>query len=84
MRTIIELPEEQLRTLDRVRKRLGISRAEAIRRALRGYLADEAVDADEADPAFGLWSAHGDAAAADLRRLRDEWNGRPAPTAPRS
>jgi metal-responsive CopG/Arc/MetJ family transcriptional regulator len=78
MRTIIELPDEQLRALDRLRRRLGISRAEAIRRALRGYLADEAVDEGEADPAFGLWSARGDAAAADLRRLRDEWDERPA------
>lgn len=78
MRTIIELPDDQLRALDRMRKRLGISRAEAIRRALRSYLADEAVDEVDADPAFGLWSAHADAVAHDVRRLRDAWAERPA------
>lgn len=76
MRTIVELPDEQLRSLDSLRKRLGISRAEAIRRALHQYLAREADTAAEHDRAFGLWAAYPGDPAEEVSRLRDAWDDR--------
>ena len=39
MRTIIDLPEEQVKALDTYRKKERISRAEAVRRAVAAFLA---------------------------------------------
>jgi metal-responsive CopG/Arc/MetJ family transcriptional regulator len=54
-RTIIDIPDEELREIDSLRRLLGIkSRAEVVRRALRDYLRhNEGVKAD----GFGLWRA---------------------------
>jgi hypothetical protein len=51
-RTIIEIPDAQLREVDRLCQLLGISRAEAVRRGLQGFVQqNEAVKTD----GFGLW-----------------------------
>jgi Arc/MetJ-type ribon-helix-helix transcriptional regulator len=71
MRTIIELPQDQLTHLDAHCRRENISRAEAIRQAVAAMLADRS-SADAAG-AFGIWRDRGPDAAADLERLRDEW-----------
>jgi len=53
-RTIIDIPEDQLREIDALCKLLGISRAEAVRRALRDYTQRNGhVKTD----AFGLWAS---------------------------
>lgn len=51
-RTIIDIPDNQLRDLDARCATLGISRAEAVRRAVEDYLRGA-----QRDPrrAFGLW-----------------------------
>jgi hypothetical protein len=51
-RTIVDIPASQLDEIDRFCRTLGISRAEAVRRALEAYL-ERAVDV-RAD-GFGLW-----------------------------
>ena len=71
MRTIIELPQEQLTHLDAHCRRENVSRAEAIRRAIDAMLASRS-KADAAG-AFGLWRDRAADAAAELERLRDEW-----------
>jgi hypothetical protein len=38
VRTIVDLPEEQIKALDAYRKRHGISRAEAVRRAVAAFI----------------------------------------------
>jgi outer membrane protein OmpA-like peptidoglycan-associated protein len=51
-RTIIDIPDFQLREVDRLCQLLGISRAEAVRRGLQGFVQqNEAVKTD----GFGLW-----------------------------
>ena len=52
-RTIIDIPEDELRELDSLRRLLGIkSRAEVVRRALRDFVHHNAsVKTD----GFGLW-----------------------------
>jgi Arc/MetJ-type ribon-helix-helix transcriptional regulator len=71
MRTIIELPQDQLAHLDAHCRRENLSRAEAIRRAIAAMLADRATT--DAGGAFGLWRDRATDAHADLERLRDEW-----------
>ena len=71
MRTIIELPQEQLSHLDAHCRRENVSRAEAIRRAIAAMLSDRSKT--DAAGAFGLWRDRGADAAAELERLRDEW-----------
>ena len=51
-RTIIEIPDPLLREVDSLCKLLGLSRAEAVRRALRDFLQhNDSVKTD----GFGLW-----------------------------
>ena len=52
-RTIVDIPASQLDEIDRFCRTLGISRAEAVRRALEAYL-ERSVDL-HAD-GFGLWT----------------------------
>jgi metal-responsive CopG/Arc/MetJ family transcriptional regulator len=57
-RTIIDIPDAQLREVDRLCQLLGISRAEAVRRGLQGFVQqNEAVKTD----GFGLWVPAADA-----------------------
>jgi metal-responsive CopG/Arc/MetJ family transcriptional regulator len=51
-RTIIEIPETQLREVDRLCHLLGISRAEAVRRGLQGFVQQNEVVKTNG---FGLW-----------------------------
>ena len=60
-RTIIDIPHAQLGEVDDLCKLLGISRAEAVRRALRDFVRNNrSVGAD----GFGLWKDH----AEEVRR----------------
>jgi len=52
-RTIVDIPASQLDEIDRTCRTLGISRAEAVRRALEVYL-ERAVDVHA--NGFGLWT----------------------------
>ena len=70
MRTIVDLPDEQLNALAEVCKRDQISRAEAVRRAVAAYL--ETRRADDAS-SFGLWRGRADGLEYQ-RALRDEWD----------
>jgi len=52
-RTIIDIPDPQLREIDDLCRLLGISRAEAVRRALRDF---SQRNGDVKTDAFGLWT----------------------------
>ena len=54
-RTIVDIPASQLTEIDSYCRRLGISRAEAVRRALEAYLER---GADLRADGFGLWTDH--------------------------
>lgn len=51
-RTIIDIPDSQLREVDRLCKSLRISRAEAVRRGLGAFVEQHA---EVATRGFGLW-----------------------------
>lgn len=71
MRTIIELADLQVEALDALCRREGISRAEAIRRAVDAHVRRERERGP--DPAFGLWADRREDGLAYERRLRREW-----------
>lgn len=71
MRTIVELPDDQVKSLAALCAAKGISRAEAVRRAVARLLAEE--QRPDRARAFGAWKQHTLDAARVVRRLRDEW-----------
>ena len=71
VRTIIQLEENQVSQLRELCGREGISRSEAIRRAVDRFL--EEYRSEEPDDAFGLWEGRGEDAIEYLDRLREEW-----------
>ena len=74
MRTIIELPDDQLEVLTDLCRSEGISRAEAIRRAIAHYTQGRRSKAVAA--AFGLWRNRPIDGLEYQRQLRDEWAGK--------
>ncbi|MDH0866488.1 ribbon-helix-helix domain-containing protein [Mitsuaria sp. GD03876] len=57
-RTIVDIPAAQLVEIDRLCRLMGISRAEAVRRALAAFAVGHAEVTPEA---FGLWKGQGEA-----------------------
>lgn len=69
-RTIIDIPDGQLREIDRVCRALRISRAEAVRRGLTAFLErNQAVEED----GCGLWGEGKDEARRLLANLQARW-----------
>ncbi|MDQ6987844.1 MAG: ribbon-helix-helix protein, CopG family [Mariprofundaceae bacterium] len=70
MRTIVDLPEQDIQGLDALCSREHISRAEAVRRAVRGFLK---IHHGDADAAFGMWRDQPQDGLTYQHKLRDEW-----------
>ena len=71
MRTIVDLPDGQIRALAEVCRREKISRAEAVRRAVAEYAGRHA--SAETEKVFGIWRGRRVDGLAYERRLRREW-----------
>ncbi len=71
MRTLVDIPDGQLRELTALGKRRNRSRAALIREAIAGYLATykQGTGVD----AFGLWGPEGADGVAYQRKARAEW-----------
>lgn len=76
MRTIIDLPEDQIRELADYCARENVSRAEAIRRAVSHYLASREAERREQAfrEGFGVWKDKGIDTDTFLREIRAEWD----------
>lgn len=72
MRTIIEVPEEVIRNLDKVGNQQRKSRAAIIREAIQLYL--EGKELKNSDAAFGVWKSKGREGLKYQEQLRSEWN----------
>jgi len=72
MRTVIDIPDDILQSLDRVRDREQRSRASLIREALSEYVRDKS--AAPAAEAFGIWKRKAVEGVLYQERLRDEWS----------
>ena len=76
MRTIVDLPETQIKALDSYRKREGISRAEAVRRAVEAFVPTRGKNGTDFanHPAFGSSKRYRkEDSVKTVRRLREEW-----------
>ena len=71
MRTIVNLPEDQIAALAEVCRREGVSRTEAVRRAVADYLA--ARRPAGRDEMFGVWRGRGIDGLEFEQELRNEW-----------
>ena len=72
MRTIIDLPEEQIEALKILAERENASRAELVRRAVSDYLAQRPHGGT--DNAFGIWRKRGEEGLKYQARVRQEWD----------
>lgn len=72
MRTIIEVPEEVIRNLDRVGNQQRKSRAAIIREAIQLYLKTK--ELRDSDAAFGIWRRKGKEGLKYQEQLRSEWS----------
>ena len=76
VRTIVDLPDEQVRALDNYRKKERISRAEAVRRAVAAFLPLKPRSKFDfrGHPAFGSSASFRKVDSVEIvRRLRQEW-----------
>jgi metal-responsive CopG/Arc/MetJ family transcriptional regulator len=71
MRTIVDLPSEQVAVLGKYCRSSGISRAEAVRRAVAQFL--EVHGERNRAEAFGAWKKSVGDATTLVRRIREEW-----------
>ena len=72
MRTTIDLPEDQVQRLGELCHREGLSRAEAIRRAVADYLRAHCPQGQQ--DAFGIWRGRKVDGLVWERRLRRDWS----------
>ena len=71
MRTLIDIPEEDLKLLSQVAKKLSVSRAEFVRQAVATSLAPHRQKMNHA--AFGSWPEFSEDGVAYQERMRAEW-----------
>ncbi len=71
MRTIVDLPEKQIRALKQLSESAHSSRAELVRRAIDEYLARHQPAQNE--DAFGLWEKRKTDGLSYQESVRDEW-----------
>jgi metal-responsive CopG/Arc/MetJ family transcriptional regulator len=71
MRTLVDIPEDDVRALDEIGRRRRVSRARVIRAALSEYLDRNA--ASHQNEAFGLWGEGGEDGVEYQKRIRAEW-----------
>jgi metal-responsive CopG/Arc/MetJ family transcriptional regulator len=72
MRTIVDLPKEQLGALARLCEEQKISRAEAVRRAVDRLIKDAAPE--QKDFGFGIWKHKRMTSRKFVEKLRSEWD----------
>ena len=72
MRTIVELPDNQIDALSTLCQQTSFSRAELIRRAVAEYLLRHGPE--DGDFAFGLWKNRSEDGLDYQNRIRKEWN----------
>ncbi len=70
MRTLIDIPPNQIKALEAVTLATRLSRSEIIRRAIAAYLEKHAATTPEA---FGLWRDQAEDGVAYQKRVRSEW-----------
>lgn len=70
MRTLVDIPDQQIEELAAISAASKISRAEVIRRAIAAYLDEHRASAESA---FGIWKGTAEDGLAYQERMRSEW-----------
>lgn len=70
MRTLVDIPEGELEELNALSRSRKVSRAELIRQAVIGFLAQNKAGIDDS---FGMWKGRGVDGVAYQEKLRSEW-----------
>jgi metal-responsive CopG/Arc/MetJ family transcriptional regulator len=73
MRTIVDLPKEQIDALDRLRKSERVSRTALIRRAIEAYLHAHERPTLQKLPGFGAWKGKSLDGLDYQEKIRAEW-----------
>ena len=73
MRTLVDIPNDELESLTVLSKVEGISRAESIRRAIKAYV-EQKTPVPKAEDGFGLWKDKGIDTDEYLQKIRAEWD----------
>jgi metal-responsive CopG/Arc/MetJ family transcriptional regulator len=70
MRALVDILDRQLEDLSVICDQLKVSRAEAIRQAIDGYIAQHKADSSQA---FGLWKNNAVDGLTYQQKVREEW-----------
>jgi metal-responsive CopG/Arc/MetJ family transcriptional regulator len=70
MRTLVDIPENELEELNTLSQARKVSRAELIRQAVAGFLAQNKAGLEDS---FGLWKSRGVDGVDYQNKLRSEW-----------
>ena len=70
MRTLVDLPEGELRQLTELGRARRTSRTQLIRLAVSGFLAENKPGLEDS---FGIWKGRNEDGVTYQRRSRDEW-----------
>ena len=70
MRTLVDIPEDELEELNALSEARKVSRAELIRQAVAGFLAQNKAGLEES---FGLWKDRAVDGVDYQSKLRSEW-----------
>lgn len=71
MRTLVDIPESDLRRLNKLSKSRKLSRAELVRTAVAQYLRQE--EPDSLDKIFGIWKDRNIDGLEYQEQMRREW-----------
>ena len=74
MRTLVDIPDADLARPNLISESKNISRAEVVRRAITGYLAQHKPSGSGIDEAFGLWADRNEDGLAYQERIRRQWD----------
>ncbi len=82
MRTLVDIPEDDLKLLKELSAKEGVSQAELVRRAIEVSLAPHR--AKKLLDGFGLWAGKAEDGLAYQERMRNEWSDREGFSTPTS
>lgn len=75
MRTLVDIPEEELKQLNQISKKKRVSRAHLVRCAISNYLNEQ--PKDSLDKFFGIWADRKIDGLEYQLKMRSEWDHRP-------
>lgn len=73
MRTLVDIPDHDIKILNQLSKKKKISRAEIIRQALTSYITNHSKAKELYIKAFGIWKEKKLNSLEYQRKFREEW-----------